>query len=244
MNEIEKELEEVILSLANVFSKEALLEYHDNWKKSFDFYNTNFSKISSVSSTMFKFDYMKKIFIEENLLNKNNDLIIFFSEINRVSNAVRKMVNIKSCETDKTNFILRQYINHIKGQSIDSFIPYGQEGHHYWHPEFGTEEDWFNYIKSYLIMLNNVDKTPEFLEIYNCMLSKKEKVIEQIQEDDDAVNKIFKREKEKIQKYFELEPWELSSYFGRFLYENLDKVKKDSFENIVEEFKIYYQKNH
>lgn len=188
---IKKQIAEVITSLADTFEKEAYDDYLKNHKGKINVNLDNFDDwwLYQYESERPIEQYIKEFFrnkgiADEQLLEK---IVLAYQHYGFIKRNVEKLVDLgRGCSADKSSYIVKSYIQHLAGKEKPMFYGYGEEGHEYWHPDFGNADLWYQFIETLLNLCYGY--TEKYFETYKALLDSRTEVLEEISKD----NEIFK----------------------------------------------------
>lgn len=183
---MEEELKNVIEGLADAFESEAKEDYLKNHKN--DFEDLNLEKISSVELFLYKrktpfIQHVKNYFFEEYNTERDSleKISFLYENFNFIDSNVEKLVDLgRGCCVDKAHYIIKTYINEHKIGVFDTeFLERTDKDHHYWEPDFGTKQEWFNFIDS--LMFFYYGNPEKYNAAYKILADKKDAVLKEIE---------------------------------------------------------------
>ena len=236
---MEKELKQVITGLADAFENEAKQDYLKNHKN--DFEKLNLEKFSSIELFMFEKrrplqQHVKYYFTEKYAIKRTDlDKIVFvICNLDFVDHNIEKLVDLnRGACVDKSHFIIRTYIDELKlNTPAAEFLLRNDDGHKYWHPDFGTKKQWFDFINSLYRLYYGY--TEEYIKALKVLTEEKEKVLLKVEAEEKLVTdfvptyeKILERIKDKINK----EAYEYMSkryMYSLILFQMVDEIKNNT----------------
>lgn len=236
---MEKELTQVITGLADAFENEAKEDYLKNHKD--DFEKLDLEKFSSIELFMYErrkpLQQHVKYYFAEKYATRNPELdkiAFLICNLDFVDHNVEKMVDLgRGCCVDKSHFIIRAYIDELKiGVPVADFALRNEEGHQYWHPDFGTKKQWFDFIDSLYRLYYGY--TEEFIQISKVLTEAKAKVIAEVEAEENLVSAFVPTYKvilERIKDKVDEEVYEYMSrkyMYGMVLFRMVDEIRNNT----------------
>lgn len=236
---MEKELTQVITGLADAFENEAKEDYLKNHKD--DFEKLDLEKFSSIELFMFerrkplqqhvKYYFSNKYATRNPALDK---ICFIICNLDFVDHNVEKMVDLeRGCCVDKSHFIIRSYIDELKlNVPVPEFALRGDAEHKYWHPDFGTKKQWFDFIDSLYRLYYGY--TEEFMQMSKVLLDEKAKVITEVEAEEKLVSDFvptYKEILERIKDKIDTEAYKYMSQrymYGMVLFNMVDEIKNNT----------------
>ena len=172
---IEKEIQKVIVGLANSLKQENDIKNKETVKeiiKIMDETNYNFSDPDTFNC-MFAFpleqllesiviNLHKEISIEVKDKHKPEFIFIHYSYLkSNIEKLIEKKMNDMSCVADRSRHILKMYLEY----SLTGIIPKDCFEEHFWLPKFGNNKQWIDFCDGLYLLYYG--KNEQYLESYN-----------------------------------------------------------------------------
>ena len=206
---IEKQIGEVLTSLADAFEKEAYEDYLKNHKDKFTVNLNNFNEweLYMYESEQPLEQYIKEFFRNKGILNEQNldNLVFAYINYNFLKMNVERLVDLgRGCCADKSNYIVMSYIKSLKGEEKPMFYNRNEKEHKYWHPDFGSVDLWYQFVESLIDL--HYGYVEKYFKIYGSLLSLKNEVLDELKEEEKifrdflpTYNEIMRRHKDEFQ---------------------------------------------
>lgn len=253
--DIKKEISDVIVGLTDGINEERRQNYLNNFAETLK--DLTFDKLSNWEL----FQYETSTPLEEHIkawytvkypnidLLALDRIVFFYMNYKFLEQNVEKLVDLsRGCCCDKSSFILKTYLNKLIGNDIQEFKNRNDKNHQYWEPDFGTVEQWMEYLEGlFNFYYGNPDK---YFKSYNELALLKISTQQDMEADEKLASsfvktykEVLERNKDKIEEVV-YETMKESYRYNLVIFQLLDKIKNNTItdEDIINKVNELYNK--